>query len=135
MANCCSKTPVSNQISAPSRLIATVLRVIVKYEAKQQIPFPLEEVVWDYQQLGGMEVDGITLEAEIGLFAMKRDQVARSLEPSTLKVLTMPSSLRTGPLMTMSTALTITLAFVLFNWQRAASEPQDPDIVLDRGGR
>ena len=26
---------------------------IVKYEAKQQIPFALEEVIWDYQPLGG----------------------------------------------------------------------------------
>ena len=26
---------------------------IVKYEARQQIPFPLEEVIWDYQQLAG----------------------------------------------------------------------------------
>src|SRR5262245_56416826 len=25
---------------------------IVKFEAKQQIPFPLEEVVWDYQKIG-----------------------------------------------------------------------------------
>ncbi|MFM9025020.1 MAG: pilus assembly protein PilM, partial [Planctomycetaceae bacterium] len=29
---------------------------IVKYEARQQIPFPLEQVVWDWQRLpGGME--------------------------------------------------------------------------------
>ncbi|NQT12220.1 MAG: type IV pilus assembly protein PilM, partial [Planctomycetes bacterium] len=55
---------------------------IVKYEAKQQIPFDLEDVIWDYQQIGGgMEVEGFVLEAEVGLFAMKRDQVFRSLEP------------------------------------------------------
>ena len=55
---------------------------IVKYEARQQIPFALEDVVWDYQQLaGGSEEDGYILETEVGLFAMKRDQVARSLEP------------------------------------------------------
>ncbi|MCG8451041.1 MAG: type IV pilus assembly protein PilM, partial [Pirellulales bacterium] len=55
---------------------------IVKYEARQQIPFALEDVVWDYQQLtGGSEEDGFALEPEVGLFAMKRDQVARSLEP------------------------------------------------------
>ncbi|MEN0110384.1 MAG: pilus assembly protein PilM [Planctomycetota bacterium] len=57
---------------------------IVKYEAKQQIPFELEDVVWDYQRLaGGSEDDGFALEQEIGLFAMKRDQVATSLEPLT----------------------------------------------------
>lgn len=55
---------------------------IVKYEARQQIPFALEDVVWDYQQLtGGSEEDGFALEPEVGLFAMKRDQVTRALEP------------------------------------------------------
>ena len=55
---------------------------IVKYEARQQIPFALEDVVWDYQQLTGCsEEDGFALEPEVGLFAMKRDQVARALEP------------------------------------------------------
>ncbi|HEY1068770.1 MAG TPA: pilus assembly protein PilM, partial [Pirellulales bacterium] len=55
---------------------------IVKYEAKQQIPFPLDEVIWDFQQMaGGSEEDGFALETEVGLFAMKRDQVYRSLEP------------------------------------------------------
>lgn len=55
---------------------------IVKYEARQQIPFSLEDVVWDYQQLtGGSEEDGFALEPEVGLFAMKRDQVARALKP------------------------------------------------------
>lgn len=55
---------------------------IVKYEARQQIPFLLEDVVWDYQALaGGNQEEGYALETEIGLFAMKRDQVARSLEP------------------------------------------------------
>ncbi|MEN1681013.1 MAG: type IV pilus assembly protein PilM [Planctomycetota bacterium] len=55
---------------------------IVKYEARQQIPFALEDVVWDYQPLsGGRQEEGYALEPEVGLFAMKRDQVARSLTP------------------------------------------------------
>lgn len=55
---------------------------IVKYEARQQIPFALEDVIWDYQRLaGGQEVDGFALDTEIGLFAMKREQVAKSLLP------------------------------------------------------
>ena len=57
---------------------------IVKFEARQQIPFALEDVVWDYQQLaGGNEEEGYALEVEVGLFAMKRDQVTRSLKPLT----------------------------------------------------
>jgi type IV pilus assembly protein PilM len=54
---------------------------IVKYEARQQIPFALEDVVWDYQPLVGSEDEGYALETEVGLFAMKRDQVARALQP------------------------------------------------------
>src|SRR6266436_414743 len=54
---------------------------IVKFEAKQQIPFPLEEVVWDFQKIGsGTVTDGFALETEIGLFAMKRDMVNRYLQ-------------------------------------------------------
>jgi type IV pilus assembly protein PilM len=54
---------------------------IVKYEVKQQIPFPIEDVIWDWQQLGGTVVEGRAIDAEIGLFAMKRDAVFRALRP------------------------------------------------------
>ncbi len=55
---------------------------IVRYEARQQIPFDLNDVVWDYQRMGGgSEEEGFALDAEIGLFAMKRDAVFRALEP------------------------------------------------------
>src|SRR5438132_758218 len=54
---------------------------IVRFEAKQQIPFPLEEVVWDYQKIGAGEVtDGFAMETEVGIFAMKRDMVNRALQ-------------------------------------------------------
>src|SRR6478672_6519720 len=54
---------------------------IVRFEAKQQIPFNLEEVVWDYQKIGaGTVVDGYALDTEVGLFAIKRDMVSRSLQ-------------------------------------------------------
>src|SRR5215467_813461 len=53
---------------------------IVKFEAKQQIPFPLEEVVWDFQKIaGGEAVGGFAMETEIGLFAMKRDIINKHL--------------------------------------------------------
>jgi type IV pilus assembly protein PilM len=54
---------------------------IVRFEAKQQIPFNLDEVVWDYQKIGsGVVTDGFAMETEIGLFAMKRDMVSRYLQ-------------------------------------------------------
>ena len=54
---------------------------LVKYEVTQQIPFPIEDVIWDWQQLGGTIVDGRTIDAEVGLFAMKREAVYRALSP------------------------------------------------------
>ena len=55
---------------------------IVKYEARQQIPFDLDDVIWDYQPLGGgIEESGFMLEAEVGLFAMKREQVLAQMQP------------------------------------------------------
>ena len=53
---------------------------IVKYEAKQQIPFALEDVIWDYQVLGSGEAAGdFIVDAEVGLFAMKKEQVHQVL--------------------------------------------------------
>ena len=55
---------------------------IVRYEARQQIPFDLADVVWDYQMMpGSMIEDGYALESEVGLFAMKREQSYRQLAP------------------------------------------------------
>lgn len=55
---------------------------IVSYEAKQQIPFDLNDVIWDYQRMGKEAEDGgIPLEVEIGLFAMKREQAFHMLDP------------------------------------------------------
>jgi type IV pilus assembly protein PilM len=53
---------------------------IVRFEAKQQIPFPLEEVVWDFQKLSSGSLTGDFVETEIGLFAMKREMVNRALQ-------------------------------------------------------
>ncbi|MCK4659039.1 MAG: type IV pilus assembly protein PilM [Phycisphaerae bacterium] len=44
---------------------------IVRYEAEQQIPFDMDEVIWDYQTF--QEKD--TPDIEVGIFAMKRDLI------------------------------------------------------------
>jgi type IV pilus assembly protein PilM len=55
---------------------------IVKYEARQQIPFPMDQVIWDWQRLaGGFEEGGFVMDAEVALFAMKREQVYKALAP------------------------------------------------------
>lgn len=55
---------------------------IVRYEARQQIPFDLADVVWDFQMMpGSMIEEGYALESEVGLFAMKREQAYRQMAP------------------------------------------------------
>ncbi|TWU45254.1 Competence protein A [Novipirellula aureliae] len=55
---------------------------IVRYEARQQIPFDLADVVWDHQMMpGSMIEEGYALESEVGLFAMKQEQVYRQMKP------------------------------------------------------
>src|SRR5262245_38188809 len=55
----------------PPPVDAKTIPNIVKYEARQQIPFELEDVIWDFQMMaGGQIVDGLAIDAEIGLFAM-----------------------------------------------------------------
>jgi len=58
---------------------------IIQYEAQQNVPFPLEEVVWDYQILGTTP----TGELEVLLVAIKADVVEglfRTAEASGLRV-------------------------------------------------
>ncbi|HBJ36284.1 MAG TPA: pilus assembly protein PilM [Planctomycetaceae bacterium] len=58
---------------------------LVRYEARQQIPFDLDDVVWDYQMMPGSTIEeGYALESEVGLFAMKREMVTRHLQPMDL---------------------------------------------------
>jgi len=46
---------------------------IVKYEAHQQIPFPLDEVVWDYQAIDRGYIPGE--QVEVGIFAQRRELI------------------------------------------------------------
>jgi len=54
---------------------------IVKYEAKQQIPFDLNDVIWSYQAVPSSSKTDTAPETEIGLFAMKREHVFRAIRP------------------------------------------------------
>ncbi|MBN1845148.1 MAG: type IV pilus assembly protein PilM, partial [Sedimentisphaerales bacterium] len=50
---------------------------IVRFEAIQQIPFDINDVEWDWQAFTSPNDP----EVEVGIFAIKRDLVKRSLEP------------------------------------------------------
>jgi len=106
------------------------LAEIVKYEARQQIPFALEEVIWDFQPLGsGVEESGYLLDAEVGLFAMKRDQVHNSMRPFINNKLEI-ELVQTAPL-----ALYNVLSYDELGIKRGeAVHPRDEyTIVLDMG--
>jgi len=48
---------------------------IVKFEAVQQIPFPIDQVEWDYQTFASED----SPEVEVGIFAITRDRVQQRL--------------------------------------------------------
>jgi type IV pilus assembly protein PilM len=48
---------------------------LVNFEAQQQIPFPLDEVEWDYQTF----VTKDSPEVEVGIFAITKDKIAERL--------------------------------------------------------
>ncbi|MEZ6061161.1 MAG: type IV pilus assembly protein PilM [Planctomycetaceae bacterium] len=106
---------------------------IVKYEAKQQIPFDLEEVVWDYQPIGGgVEESGFMLEAEVGLFAMKRELIYQAMRPLTDNGAEV-ELVQISPL-----ALYNYLSYDVLGFRRTEETPEPPNsedyyIVLDMG--
>jgi type IV pilus assembly protein PilM len=48
---------------------------IVKFEAAQQIPFPMDEVEWDYQTFSSDDNPDV----EVGIFAITKDKIAERL--------------------------------------------------------
>ena len=108
----------------------TKIAEIVKYEARQQIPFDLDDVIWDFQTLGGgMQEGDFVLEAEVGLFAMKREQVQQQLNPF-LNHKVEVDLIQIAPL-----GLFNFLTYDVLGL-REGDEPSDPDentILLDMG--
>ena len=90
---------------------------IIHYEARQQIPFDISEVVWDYQPIKEEHQPGE--EIEVGLFALKRegvDELMRLLAPwrRNLRVV------QDAPL-------------AVYNLLRFEGVVNEPMIVLDMG--
>ncbi len=104
---------------------------IVKYEAKQQIPFALEDVIWDYQPLGGgVEESGYMLDAEVGIFAMKRDQVLKALKPFTSRKIEV-ELVQIAPLGLYNTLCYDSLGMRVN--QEFEGNPEESSIVVDMG--
>lgn len=90
---------------------------IVRYEARQQIPFNIDEVVWDYQPVKDAFEPGE--EIEIGLFALKRERINEFME--------MLEPLRSSLYCIQAAPLAI---FNFLVYDEAVTEPM---IVLDIG--
>ena len=53
---------------------------LIKYEVKQWLPFDLQDVIWDYREVGGTIEGGLALDLHIFMYAMKKDVGKRMLE-------------------------------------------------------
>jgi len=92
---------------------------IVQYEARQQIPFDLNEVLWDYERVQEEYLPGE--EIDIGLFAVRREHINQYLEDlrplgGALK------GLQTSPL-------------AAYSFVRTDLAPEEPIIVVDIGAK
>lgn len=88
--------PGNDSLSRFAKLPPIAKKVVpqtVMFEAKQQIPFPLEEVEWDYHLFASDE----SPEYEVGIFAVLKEKIAQRL--SLYKDLGLvPAAITLGPL-------------------------------------
>jgi len=56
---------------------------VIRYEAKQWLPFDINDVVFDFQPLGKLvqDSDDTLLDTTVGMFAIKRDVATKALAP------------------------------------------------------
>lgn len=88
---------------------------LIKYEASQQIPFPIEDVVWDYHisEGGGDALE----EVHATIFAVRREEIDDLISifnESGMKL----QGIQTTPL-------------ALLNFVRADRDPQQPCVLID----
>jgi type IV pilus assembly protein PilM len=94
------------------------VKEMVGYEASQQIPFPLDEVIWDYHVIEKDYMPGE--EREVGLFAARRETIDDYLLDFTNEHLQVEG---------------LTIGYLgLLNYIFYDINPQEPAIVLDIGG-
>ncbi len=93
------------------------IKEMVKYEASQQIPFPLEEVIWDYHIIQRDYLPGE--EREVGIFAARREAIDDYLLDFTSEGLAVEA---------------LPLGYLgLLNFFFFDVAPEEPSIVLDLG--
>ncbi len=96
---------------------AKKLREMVGYEASQQIPFPLDEVIWDYHLVSREYLPGE--EREVGIFAVRREAIDDYLLDFTNEGLSVE---------VLSIGYLGLLNYIFFDLA-----PEEPSIVVDIG--
>ena len=91
---------------------------IVKFEAVQQIPFPIEDVEWDYQTFSSPD----NPEVEVGIFAITKDRIEEKLKLYAEFGLR-PEIVTLGPL----------AVFNAVSYDMALAPDHKPVVVLDIG--
>jgi type IV pilus assembly protein PilM len=96
---------------------ASRLASIVGFEARNQIPFPIDEVLWDFKQLAPSD-DG---QMRVGLIAVRReliDQIIGLVKQFNLRL----EAIQVAP-------------FALYNLMQYEFGPGQPWVILDGGAR
>ena len=91
---------------------------IVKFEAVQQIPFPIDEVEWDYQTFSSPD----NPEVEVGIFAITKEKIAERLSLYA-EFGIQPEIVTLGPL----------AVFNAMTYDLALSDDHAPVVTLDIG--
>ena len=90
------------------------LEEMIGYEAQQQIPFPIDEVIWDHHVSDG---DDESMEKEVGIFAVRKEAISDFM----LDYDEFPMEL-------------ITVGYIgLLNYVLFDLRPNKPVVVLDMG--
>lgn len=91
---------------------------IVAYEAQQQIPFPIEQVEWDYQVFAQDDAPDV----EVGIFAITKERVAQFL-----------SNYRAVDLRVDALTLSPVAVYNAFAFEAAGGESEEGTVYLDIG--
>ena len=92
---------------------------IVRFEAQQNVPFPIDEVAWDYQLVSGDGADG---EVEVALVAIKNDSLDEINE-----------AVEEGPLLTRAVDVAPMALYNAFRYNYA--EAEGCSLLIDVGAR
>jgi type IV pilus assembly protein PilM len=91
---------------------------IVKFEAVQQIPFPIDQVEWDYQTFTSKDNPDV----EVGIFAVTRDKITERLQTYN-EVGVTPEFVTLGPL----------AAYNAIAWDQDFNDKTPGTVILDVG--